>query len=179
MEASRAKPLFGAIRHPVPDSRAEETGRQVGEAGRDTQVTFTFHEWASAKATAEQPGNVFTGVHPLRSLTSAARPVLAVLRHIRSSVRCLRSGATNNTSSHARNGGFKLGTGYARTRNRATRAPKISSQRPCRFTYTIFCTFSKSHDDLASDLFCCSNRSPHIDGDRTIIDRLESELRQL
>ena len=51
MEASRAKPLFGATRHPVPDSRAEETGRQVGEAGRDTQVTFTFHGWASAKTT--------------------------------------------------------------------------------------------------------------------------------
>jgi hypothetical protein len=46
------KTPFGAIRHPVPDSRAEETGRQVGEAGRDTQVTFTFREWASAKTTA-------------------------------------------------------------------------------------------------------------------------------
>lgn len=44
-------PFSGATRHPVPDSRAEETGRQVGEAGRDTRVTFTFREWASAKAT--------------------------------------------------------------------------------------------------------------------------------
>jgi hypothetical protein len=33
--------------------------------------------------------NVFTGAHPLRSLTSAARPVLAVLRHIRSTARSL------------------------------------------------------------------------------------------
>jgi hypothetical protein len=30
------------------------------------------------------PGNAFTGAHPLRSLTSAARALLAVLRHIRS-----------------------------------------------------------------------------------------------
>jgi len=43
--------------------------------------------------------NAFTGAHPLRSLTSAARPVLAVLRHIRSTVSCLVATPSNNTSS--------------------------------------------------------------------------------
>jgi hypothetical protein len=53
--------------------------------------------------------NVFTGAHPLRSLTSAARPVLAVLRHIRSTVRC--SGRTLRTTLAAaqENGGFPSG----------------------------------------------------------------------
>jgi len=72
MESVACKTPFGAFRRPVPESRAEETGWQVGEAGRDTQVTFTFHEWASAKTTARRrsrgPGNAFTGAHPLRSL---------------------------------------------------------------------------------------------------------------
>ena len=114
MEASRAKPLFGATRHPAPDSRAEETGRQVGEAGRDTQVTFTFQGWASAKTTAGQPGNVFTGVHPLRSLTSAARPVLAMLRHIRSSVRSPAAGPRTTLAGVGKNGGFIPGfAGFA------------------------------------------------------------------
>jgi hypothetical protein len=47
-------------------------------------------EWASAKTTAKATGNAFTGAHPLRSLTSAARAVLAALRHIRSTVRSAR-----------------------------------------------------------------------------------------
>jgi hypothetical protein len=39
----RVQHPFRGLCRPVPDSRAEETGGQVGEAGRDTQVTFTFH----------------------------------------------------------------------------------------------------------------------------------------
>lgn len=63
----------------------------MGEAGRDTQVTFTFREWASAKATVGRrhraSDNAFAGAHPLRSLTTATMCLLAVLRHIRSRAR--------------------------------------------------------------------------------------------
>jgi hypothetical protein len=54
------------------------------------------------KRLCDQLHNVFTGIHSMRSLTSAARPVLAVLRHIRSSVRS----ASDNTSSRVGNWAF-------------------------------------------------------------------------
>jgi hypothetical protein len=53
--------------------------------------------------------NAFTGAHPLRSLTSAARPVLAALRHIRSSVRSLRLVHRTTLAAARQNGGFKPG----------------------------------------------------------------------
>lgn len=50
--------------------------------------------------------NAFTGAHPLRSLTSAARPVLAMLRHIRSTV-CSFVAVHRTTLAVAQeNGGF-------------------------------------------------------------------------
>jgi hypothetical protein len=52
--------------------------------------------------------NAFTGAHPLRSLTSAARPVLAVLRHIRSSVRCLAAAHRTTLAGERENGGFPI-----------------------------------------------------------------------
>jgi hypothetical protein len=58
--------------------------------------------------------NVFTGAHPLRSLTSAARPVLAVLRHIRSTVRSFRLAHRTTLASAQKNDGFPSGfTGHA------------------------------------------------------------------
>jgi hypothetical protein len=53
--------------------------------------------------------NAFTGAHPLRSLTSAARPVLAVLRHIRSTVRSFRRAHRTTLAATQENGGFPSG----------------------------------------------------------------------
>jgi hypothetical protein len=53
--------------------------------------------------------NAFTGAHPLRSLTSAARPVLAVLRHIRSSVCSLTAVHRTTLAATRKNGGFPSG----------------------------------------------------------------------
>jgi len=60
----------------------------VGEAGQDNEVTYNAHKMCSMQ------GDGTTGrsdsrhrAHPLRSLTSVGRRLLATLRHIRSSVR--------------------------------------------------------------------------------------------
>ncbi|MGH8388358.1 MAG: hypothetical protein ACRESJ_23240 [Pseudomonas sp.] len=53
--------------------------------------------------------NVFTGAHPLRSLTSAARPMLAVLRHIRSTARCERHAHRTTLAAVLKKGGFLSG----------------------------------------------------------------------
>ena len=123
MEASRAKPLFGATRHPVPDSRAEETGRQVGEAGRDTQVTFTFHEWASAKTTGEPLAQCLYRCSSVAQLNECgkARACSAATYSVIGTQ--LKACASNNTSSRVGNWAF-----YARICG--TFVPEMTSTAP-------------------------------------------------
>jgi hypothetical protein len=70
-------------------------------------------EWASAKttggATIAAIVNAFTGAHPLRSLTSAARAVLAALRHIRSSARNSWHAPRTTLAAVQKNGRFMPG----------------------------------------------------------------------
>lgn len=69
--------------------------------------------------------NAFTGAHPLRSLTRAARPVLAVLRHIRSTVRCLRHVQRSTLAAEREIGEIPAGS--------AGHSPENTCWKPLRF----------------------------------------------
>ncbi|VVN07600.1 hypothetical protein PS647_03668 [Pseudomonas fluorescens] len=88
MKASRAKPLSGwsVTRFLILGQRKQgDRWVKLDETLRSHSPSVNGHLQKRLDCVQR---NVFTGAHPLRSLTSAARPVLAVLRHIRSTVRC-------------------------------------------------------------------------------------------
>jgi hypothetical protein len=87
MEASRAKPLSGrsvTLFLILGQRKQDDRWVKLDETLGSHSPSMNGH---LQKRLCGQMHNVFTGIHSMRSLTSAARPVLAVLRHIRSSVR--------------------------------------------------------------------------------------------
>ncbi|CAI9001882.1 hypothetical protein EMIT0P171_90031 [Pseudomonas sp. IT-P171] len=91
MEASRAKPLSGrsvTLFLILGQRKQGDRWVKLDETLRSHSPSMNGH---LQKRLCDQLHNVFTGIHSMRSLTRAARPVLAVLRHIRSSVRSSRT----------------------------------------------------------------------------------------
>jgi hypothetical protein len=87
MEASRATPLSGrsvTLFLILGQRKQDDRWVKLDETLRSHSPSKNGH---LQKRLGDQLHNVFTGIHSMRSLTSAARPVLAALRHIRSSVR--------------------------------------------------------------------------------------------
>src|SRR5690349_12417998 len=113
MEASRAKPLSG-----LPVTRLLILGqRKQGDRWVKLDETLRSHSPSVnghlQKRLAPGCSNVFTGIHWLRSLTSAARPMLAALRHIRSSARCSRHAHRTTLAFAQKNDGYPSGfTGH-------------------------------------------------------------------
>jgi len=106
MEASRANPCSG-----LPVSLFLILGqRKQGDRWVKLDETLRSHSPSVnghlQKRLRDQRLNVFTGIHSMRSLTSAARPLLAVLRHIRSSARSLAATHRTTLAVRVKIGGF-------------------------------------------------------------------------
>jgi hypothetical protein len=90
MEASRAKPLSGrsvTLFLILGQRKQDDRWVKLDETLRSHSPSMKGYR---QKRLCDELHNVFTDIHSMRSLTSAARPVLAALRHIRSSVRSSR-----------------------------------------------------------------------------------------
>jgi hypothetical protein len=109
MEASRAKPLSGrsvTLFLILGQRKQDDRWMKLDETLGSHSPSMNGH---LQKRLGCVQRNVFTGAHPLRSLTSAARPVLAMLRHIRSSVRCFTAAHRTTLAAARENGGFLTG----------------------------------------------------------------------
>jgi len=78
----------------------------VGEAGRDTQVTFTFHEWASAKTPGRSIAQGFYGYPFDAQLTQCGKARACGAATYSVIGMQLKLHASNNTSSHVENWTF-------------------------------------------------------------------------
>jgi hypothetical protein len=117
MEASRAKPLSGrsvTLFLILGQRKQDDRWVKLDETLRSHSPSMNGH---LQKRLGCVQRNAFTGAHPLRSLTSAARPVLAVLRHIRSSVRNGAPAHRITLAAVQEIGRFMPDLRYRRTRN--------------------------------------------------------------
>jgi len=100
----------------------------VGEAGRDTQVTFTFHEWASAKTTGLGAAQCLYRCSSVAQLNECgkARACGAATYSVNGTL--LAPCATINTSSRAGNWGNSSRIGRPFTRKHVLETVAFSSE---------------------------------------------------
>jgi len=90
MEASRAKPLSGRSVTLFLILGQRKQGDRWVKLDETLRSHSPSKNGYRQKRLYDELHNAFTGIHSMRSLTSATTCLLAVLRHIRSSARSLR-----------------------------------------------------------------------------------------